>query len=80
MKYHTVHEAKTNLSKLIEKACDGEEVIIARGKNPVVKLVPIAGGRKVRVPGRFEGQFSWTPDAFDPLTEDEMRLLGFEFK
>ena len=33
MKYHTVHEAKTNLSKLIEKACDGEEVIIARGRN-----------------------------------------------
>ena len=80
MKYHTVHEAKTNLSKLIAAACEGEEVIIARGKKPVVKLVPIAGGLKKRVPGRFEGQFSWTDDAFEPLTEDEMRKLGFEFE
>lgn len=80
MKCHTVHEAKTNLSKLIEKACNGEEVIIARGKKPVVKLVPIADARKERVPGRFEGKFSWTEDAFDPLTPEEMRLLGFEFE
>lgn len=80
MKYHTVHEAKTNLSKLIEKACDGEEVIIARGKKPVVKLVAIGPAIRKREPGRFEGQFSWTPDAFDPLTEDEMRELGFEFE
>ena len=79
MKYHTVHEAKTNLSKLIAKACDGEEVIIARGKKPVVKLVPVAPAKK-RVPGGLEGKISWTPDAFDPLTEEEMRLLGFEFE
>ena len=79
MKYHTVHEAKTNLSKLIEKACEGEEVIIARGKKPVVKLVPVASGVRKRVPGGFEGKISWTPDAFDPLTEEEMKELGFEF-
>jgi prevent-host-death family protein len=80
MKYHTVHEAKTNLSKLIAKACDGEEVIIARGKKPVVKLVPISDGVKKRVPGGFEGQISWTDDAFEPLTEEEMRKLGFELE
>ncbi len=77
MKYHTVHEAKTNLSKLLEKACNGEEVIIARGKKPVVKLVPVGDAAKKRVPGRFEGQFSWTDDAFAPLTDDELRELGF---
>ncbi len=80
MKYHTVHEAKTNLSQLIKKACEGEEVIIARGKKPVVKLVPIGTAVRKRVPGRFEGQFSWTPDAFEPLTDEEMRELGFEFE
>lgn len=80
MKCHTVHQAKTNLSKLIEKACNGEEVIIARGKKPVVKLVPIGSGVKKRVPGGFEGKISWTPDAFDPLTPEEMRLLGFDFE
>jgi prevent-host-death family protein len=79
MKYHTVHEAKTNLSQLIKKACDGQEVIIARGKKPVIKLVPIGTQMKKRIPGGFEGKISWTPDAFDPLTEEEMRELGFEF-
>jgi len=79
MKYHTVHEAKTNLSQLIKQACDGQEVIIARGKKPVVKLVPVGMQMKKRIPGGFEGKISWTPDAFDPLTEEEMRELGFEF-
>ena len=78
MKYHTVHEAKTNLSQLIQKACRGEEVIIARGKKPVVKLVPVGEATADRVPGGFEGEFSWTDDAFDPLTDEEMRELGFE--
>ena len=78
MKHHTVHEAKTNLSRLIQKACAGEEVIIARGKKPVVKLVPIGQSKHKRVPGRFEGQFSWTEDAFAPLTDEEMHELGFE--
>jgi len=35
----TIHEAKTNLSRLIEKACRGEEIVIARGAHPVVRLV-----------------------------------------
>ena len=78
MKYHTVHEAKTKLSQLIQKACQGEEVIIARGKKPVVKLVPVGESTADRVPGGFEGQISWTEDAFDPLTDEEMRELGFE--
>jgi prevent-host-death family protein len=37
----TIHQAKTNLSKLIEQACAGEEVIIARGSEPVVRLVAL---------------------------------------
>ena len=78
MKTHTIHEAKTNLSQLIQKACEGEEVIIARGDKPVVKLVPIGETVAPRVPGGFEGQISWTEDAFAPLNDDEMRELGFE--
>lgn len=77
-KYHTIREAKANLSRLIKKACDGEEVIIARGKKPIVKLVPVGPQLKKRAPGGFEGQFSWTDDAFDPLTDEEMKELGFE--
>ena len=78
MKIHTIHEAKTNLSQLIKKACEGEEVIIARGDQPVVKLVPIAAAQKKRVPGGFEGKIWWTADAFDPLTEEELREWGLE--
>lgn len=37
----TIHKAKTNLSKLIARALAGEEIVIARGKQPVVKLVPL---------------------------------------
>ncbi len=37
----TIHKAKTELSRLIERACRGEEIVIARGKKPVVRLVAI---------------------------------------
>ena len=47
----TTHKAKTNLSRLIEKACQGEEIVIARGSQPVVRLVPIADAKGNRKPG-----------------------------
>jgi antitoxin (DNA-binding transcriptional repressor) of toxin-antitoxin stability system len=75
----TIHKAKTQLSRLIEKACRGEEIIIARGKQPVVKLValPVAP-KKSRTPGLWKGKISYAPDAFDPLTDQELKDLGFE--
>jgi prevent-host-death family protein len=75
---YTVHQAKTSLSKLIREAEKGEEVIITRGKDPVAKIVPITSAAKDRVPGMFKGQLWSAPDAFDPLTDEEMRELGFE--
>ena len=75
---YTVHQAKTNLSKLIKEAENGKEVIIMRGKKPVAKIVPIANAAKKRVPGSMKGQIWSSPDAFDPLTADELRELGFE--
>jgi prevent-host-death family protein len=78
VKVHTIHEAKTNLSKLIRKACEGEEVIIARGDKPVVKLVPIAAAQKKRILGGFEGKVWASEDAFAPLTEEELRDWGLE--
>ena len=74
---YTVHQAKTNLSKLIKEAESGRDVVITRGKQPVAKIIPIAGAKK-RVPRMFKGQIWSAPDAFDPLTDDEMRELGFE--
>jgi antitoxin (DNA-binding transcriptional repressor) of toxin-antitoxin stability system len=68
----TIHVAKTNLSKLIEQACAGEEIIIARGDQPVVKLVPIEVSAPKREPGTFKGQFIVSPEFFEPLPEDEL--------
>lgn len=68
----TIHVAKTNLSRLIEQACAGEEIIIARGDRPVVKLVPIEATAPKREPGTFSGQFSVPPEFFEPLPEDEL--------
>lgn len=74
---YTMHEAKTNLSKLVRKALDGDEIIIANGKKPVAKIVPIQP-TAYRKSGTLKGLFSWTDDAFDPLTDEEMKELGFE--
>jgi len=75
---YTVHQAKTNLSRLIKEAEKGGEVIITRGKKPVVKLVSVSSPSKKRIPGSMKGQLWSTPGAFDPLTDEEMRELGFE--
>ena len=75
---YTVHQAKTNLSRLIREAEKGKEVIITRGKEPVAKLVAIASSKEKRVPGSMKGLLWSAPDAFDPLTDDEMRKLGLE--
>lgn len=68
----TVHEAKTQLSKLIERACRGEEVIIARGAHPVVRLVPIGEVKGRRQPGALRGKFRTGPEFFEALPLDEL--------
>ena len=73
---YTVHQAKTNLSRLIKEAERGKDVIITRGKKPVAKLLPISNGGKKRIPGRLKGLISWEPDAFAPLTDEELREWG----
>jgi prevent-host-death family protein len=71
----TVHQAKTQLSKLIARAEAGEEVIIARGRKPAVKLTPVAKCAAKRRFGAPKGKFS-LPDGFffDPLPEHELTL------
>ena len=73
---YTVHQAKTNLSRLIKEAQGGKEVIITRGKEPVAKIVPINQPGTKRMPDMFKGQLWSAPDAFDPLTDDELREWG----
>lgn len=72
----TIHAAKTNLSKLIERACAGEEIIIARGNQPVVKLVPVEAMTPKREPGTLKGKLTVPPEFFEPLPEDELDAWG----
>lgn len=71
----TVHHAKTHLSKLIAAAERGEEVVIARGDKPAVRIVPFEQAAKVeRKPGRLKGLIAMDDRFFEPLPEDELRL------
>jgi prevent-host-death family protein len=68
----TIHQAKTNLSKLSQKATAGEEVIIARGAKPVARLVPVGEVKSKRVPGALKGKLRVGSDFFEPLPENEL--------
>jgi prevent-host-death family protein len=82
MPVYTVHEAKTHLSKLIERAERGEEVIIARGDKPAARLTAATepAKKKGRRFGAYKGIVPEFPDSFffDPLPEDELKLWNCE--
>ena len=67
-----MHEAKTNLSRLLARVEAGEEIVILRGDNPVAKLVPAGFAPKTRRAGRLKNQAKLDPSFFDPLPEDEL--------
>lgn len=71
MKTVPIHKAKTNLSRLIEKACSGEEIIIARGSQPVARLVALADTRGRRQPGSWKGKLRVGAEFFEPLPAPE---------
>ncbi len=73
MTIYTVHEAKTQLSKLLAAMEAGEEVIIARGNTPVARLVP-ATAKPSRVFGAYKGQFTVGPEFFEDMTDDEIAV------
>ena len=68
----TIHAAKTNLSRQIEKACAGERVVIARGKTPVARLVPVDAPKPRRRFGSLKGRIRVTNAFFEPLPDDEL--------
>lgn len=68
----TIHAAKSNLSKLIEQAQAGNEVIIARGAEPVVKLVPIDHQPPKRRFGALKGKLTVPASFFDPIPDEEL--------
>jgi prevent-host-death family protein len=72
MKTVNIHPAKTHLSRLIDEAADGAEIVIARAGKPVAKLVPLTAGAAAprRVLGRMAGQMRIAEDFDAPLPDD----------
>ena len=68
-----VHEAKAQLSELLERAARGEEIVIAKRGKPFVRLVRVED-RAPRVPGIAKGRL--TEAFFEPLPEDELDAWG----
>lgn len=67
-----IHEAKTTLSKIIEQACLGEEVIIAKAGRPMVRLIPIRTQPSGRMFGALRGKAKVDERFFAPLSEEEL--------
>ena len=67
-----MHQAKSSLSRLVERALAGEDVVIARNGEPLVRLVPVPKQREPRVPGRMKGQIWIAPD-FDQMSQEELK-------
>jgi prevent-host-death family protein len=76
MKTVNIHEAKTQLSKLVEEACKGEPFIIAKAGKPVVKVTALATptGNQVKRLGFMVGQFT-VPDDFDQMGSEEIEKI-----
>lgn len=78
MKPVPIHAAKAHLSELIERARAGEEVVIARGKTPMVRLVPVEQEPQGRRFGAMAGRVWVDERFFEPLPEEE--LVAWEGK
>jgi prevent-host-death family protein len=68
----TIHAAKTNLSQLLARVEGGEEIVIARGKEPIAKLVPFRPQATKRQFGALRGTISVGPAFFEPRPEEEL--------
>jgi prevent-host-death family protein len=71
-----LYEAKTHLSRLVERAARGEEVVIAKAGEPKARLVPLGRSVKPRKPGAWKGRLVIAPDFDAPLPQD--LLSAFE--
>ncbi len=68
----TIHDAKTNLSKLIARVEAGEEIVIARGKTPVARLTPVRAPPATRRFGALKGVITVGPEFFEPLSDADL--------
>jgi len=72
MQISNIHNAKTNLSQLIEAVVNGEEVIIAKAGKPVAKLVPYSTVKGKRKPGNLKIKIA---DDFDETSDEILNMF-----
>jgi prevent-host-death family protein len=75
-----IHDAKTHFSKIINQALNGEEIIVARGGKPLIRLVPYEEEVSIRKGGQFKGLINLSDDFDAPLPEDLLKLFHGEEK
>jgi antitoxin (DNA-binding transcriptional repressor) of toxin-antitoxin stability system len=73
MKTVPIHFAKTHLSRLVEQACAGEEIVIARSRTPLVRLVPFQTAPPKRQFGAMRGRARVDDTFFEPLPREELQ-------
>lgn len=78
MQQVNIHEAKTQLSKLIDRTSAGEEIVIAKHGKPVARLVPYLQAVTKREPGSLRGKIKISKDFDAPLPDDIAQSLGLK--
>jgi prevent-host-death family protein len=78
MKTYNIHHAKTHLSRLVEAAAQGEEIVIAKAGKPMAKLVAFHGLDRPRVLGALSGTVKESEDCWTPDPEIEALFYGSE--
>jgi prevent-host-death family protein len=77
---YTVHQAKTNFSRILKEVEAGQEVVVMRGKKPVAKVIAIEPAASRRdLAGAYARDIHWDDDAFDPLTDEELIQMGLGY-
>ena len=78
MKTATIHQAKTHLSRMLKEVQAGETIVILNGSTPVAKLTAVAPSesRRPKVGTRTSPPVRYTADAFEPLTDDQLKEWG----
>ena len=78
MKTATIHQTKTHLSRMLKEVQGGETIVILNGSTPVAKLIAVAPSlsRRPKVGTRTSPPVCYTADAFQPLTDDQLKEWG----
>ena len=78
MKTATIHQTKTHLSRMLKEVQGGETIVILNGSTPVAKLIAVdpSANRRPKVGTRTSPPVRYTADAFQPLTDDQLKEWG----